>query len=43
MIGASKKIQNFLNKKFYYLNDDKFKILLTAHRRENFEWYEKYF
>ena len=36
MIGASKKIQNFLNKKFYYLNDDKFKILLTAHRRENF-------
>ena len=36
MIDASKKIQNFLNKKFYYLNDDKFKILLTAHRRENF-------
>ena len=36
MISASKKIQNFLNKKFYYLNDDKFKILLTAHRRENF-------
>ena len=36
MISASKKIQNFLNKKFYYLNDDTFKILLTAHRRENF-------